>query len=56
MNILFIAIAHSSHTISWLEMLSNKNINLNVYGINGSNQNYGTFNSFNFIEKKTSSR
>lgn len=40
MKILFIALAHSSHTISWVSMFENTNDNLLVYGINRSQGNY----------------
>ncbi len=54
MKILFIALAHSSHTISWVNMFENKSDTVLVYGINGS---VGKFNKntllFNHIENQS---
>ena len=54
MKILFIALANSSHTISWVNMFENKNDTILVYGINGSIGEYNkNISTYNYIEDNT---
>jgi hypothetical protein len=39
-KILFISLAHSSHTISWIKLFEESNIDYYLFGINGSCTNY----------------
>lgn len=47
-KILFIALAHSTHTVSWIELFNDSNIDVAVFGINNTySDNYKSFFYFN---------